>query len=362
MMLSGLDRIAGGIDSLRNRGGIVNGAVGIDDGITSYEALSALGRLSLGSTIVHTVSGYIYHPKLYLINSASSATAIVGSANLTQNGLFRNVEFATAISLDFYDSDDYEVYHRYLAFLEQVLNPDNPNVQSITEELLEQLETADLIQKEVRVSEPGPKVSNTPSREKPVGNLVRGELFPPLSVPTAPPRFGLLKPQKEKPRPTTIRPQLPIIPPPVTIGPTSTFVMRLSQFDSSHRTGRPGTPEVLIPLDAQDFFPPISITKRKYADAFFDVVLNHPYGRERHSYRVWFYTIKDEFRLRMNHVTIDLTSPNGNDLLVINRLPDDSDPQYEVTILPTTDPTYGAFLAKCNRESQGKLWGIVNPA
>ena len=63
MRLSGLDRLAASLDTLINKGGCISGSIGIDDKITSYEALEALMRFSPNSTIFHTSSDFIYHPK-----------------------------------------------------------------------------------------------------------------------------------------------------------------------------------------------------------------------------------------------------------------------------------------------------------
>lgn len=172
-------------------------------------------------------------------------------------------------------------------------------------------------------------------------------------MPIAPPRAKVLSKQP------------PLVVPPLIGGTARTFIMQLSAFDSSHRTGVSGTPEVLIPHSAIDFFPPLSLSGRKYPDVVFDVVLNTPTGRERHHYRLWYYEVRatgtriDEYRLRMNHDTIDLSTPGGGDLLVINKLPANSTPAYEVTILPQTDPTFPAFFSLCKHLAQGKKWGSV---
>jgi len=47
------------------------------------------------------------------MSGEKQALAVVGSANLTCDGLFRNVELATAIYLDFELRTDFEVYKRY---------------------------------------------------------------------------------------------------------------------------------------------------------------------------------------------------------------------------------------------------------
>lgn len=353
--LSGLNRLSVSIESLVNRGGQVAGAIGIDNGVTSIEFLRTLQEIAPSSTIFYTTSGYIYHPKLYLVTGEKSATAIVGSANLTRDGLFRNVELATAVYLDFESSVDYQVYQRYDTFVNELLNISNPNVQPITDHVLEILIQRGLIKSEAQSSEPGPSLRR-PSQRHSQSSQELDVLFPPLRVPVAPPAGSLSPKIQSDVAQTTVVP-------PTTIGVMATFVMQLSAFDCSHRTGVKGTPEVLIPHGAINFFPALTRGGRKYPDAFFDVVLHTPLGPERHQYRIWYYeeratgTRIDEYRLRLDHDTIDLTTPGGGDLLVINKLPPGSDPLYEVTVLPQTDPTFPAFLALCTNESQGKRWG-----
>jgi HKD family nuclease len=356
MRMSGWNRLAASIDSLLNRGGHVSGAVGVDNGVTSIEALQFLRRISTNSTIFHTTSGFIYHPKLYLMNGDSRAVALIGSANLTRDGLFRNIEVATAVHLDFNSSVDLEVYTRYDEFMNGLLDTTHPNVQHITDETLDALSVAGLIKGEATTQEPGPGTrSRRATRTRPQTDLRR--LFPPLRVPVAPPLDMIPTRQPV--------PQRPIVIPPATVGAVSTFVMQLSSFDSSHKTGVPGTPEILIPHAAIGFFPPLSLAGRKYPDVIFDVVLNTETGRERHTYRLWYYeeraigTRIDEYRLRLDHDTIDLSSPGGGDLIVINRLPPGNGPLYEVTILPQSDPTFPAFLSLCTKQIYEKRWGIV---
>jgi HKD family nuclease len=350
MRLSGLDRLGPSIETLLNRGGHVSGAVGIDEEITSVEALEMLAQMSSDSTIFYTVSGFIYHPKLYIISGEKQAVAVVGSPNLTSDGLFRNVEFATAIHLDFESRIDFEVYRQYEAFINELLNTSHTNVQPVTEDVLHFLVSSGVIKSETQIGDPGKPV-RTKRKTKAPAEVVN--LFPPISVPVAPPGRKLARARAV--------PQSKVVVPPPTIGIAGTFIMRLSGFDSSHRTGKLGTAEVLIPQDALGFFPPLLLTSFKYPEARFDVVLNTNTGRERHSYRLWFYPDRTEYRLRMDKETIDLSTPNGGDLLIINKLstPMESNLLYEVTILPQTDPTFAAFFSLCMKESQGKRWGLL---
>lgn len=355
--MSGWNRLAASIDSLLNRGGRISGATGVDNAITSIEALQFLRQISADSTVFYTTSGFIFHPKLYLMNGDSQAVALIGSANLTRDGLFRNIEVATAVHLDFNSSVDLEVYNRYDEFINGLLDTTHPNVQDITDETLQALALADLIRSEENTQEPGPGMLSRRAARARRQPTDLDQLFPPLHVPVAPPIDRIPVRQAT--------PQRPIVIPPSTVGAVGTFIMQLSSFDSSHRTGVPGTPEVLIPHAAISFFPPLSLSGRKYPDAIFDVALNTPTGRERHTYRLWYYeeravgTRIDEYRLRLDHDTIDLSSPVGGDLIVINRLPAGNDPVYEITMLPQSDPTFPAFLGLCTNQIYEKRWGIV---
>jgi hypothetical protein len=82
------------------------------------------------------------------------ACAVVGSANLTRDGLYRNVELATLIHLDLSSIIDVEIYQHYDAFLSELLNPRNPNVQPLNEATLKWLAEMVIVEDEARVPEP----------------------------------------------------------------------------------------------------------------------------------------------------------------------------------------------------------------
>lgn len=143
------------------------------------------------------------------------------------------------------------------------------------------------------------------------------------------------------------------------------FILQLSHFDTSHRSEVPGTSEILIPLAARPFFPALTITRRKYPDAYFEVNLINKSGKTRHEYRIWDYeeravgTKINELRLRTNHDTIDQMTPGGGDLLVMDKLPAGSSVDYEVSIISPQDPKYHEFLSQCQYNSNGKRWGLI---
>jgi HKD family nuclease len=68
----------------------------------------------------------IYHPKLYLMCRGEQVTAVIGSSNLTEGGLRRNIEINAVIRGDLYDetvSDIYEIYNN-LKFGQPHVEPD----------------------------------------------------------------------------------------------------------------------------------------------------------------------------------------------------------------------------------------------
>ena len=154
MRVSGLRLLYGTLKALYARSGHISGAVGIDQGITTREALDLLHQISSDSTIVCTVTNYIYHPKLYLVEGETWACAVVGSANLTRDGLYRNVELATLIHLDLASGIDVEIYQHYDAFLNELLNTRNPNVQPLNEATLKWLAEMVIVEDEAHVPEP----------------------------------------------------------------------------------------------------------------------------------------------------------------------------------------------------------------
>jgi uncharacterized protein YjbI with pentapeptide repeats len=168
----------GTLQALYARSGHISGAVGIDQGVTTLEALELLRQLSSDSTIVCTVSNYIYHPKLYLVEGDTWACAIVGSANLTRDGLYRNVELATLIHLDLGSSADVEIYRYYDAFLGELLNPSNPNVQPLNEATLTWLTETVMIEAEAHT----PELQSVIQSRRAAAKL--RDLFPSLPVPS----------------------------------------------------------------------------------------------------------------------------------------------------------------------------------
>jgi hypothetical protein len=98
--------------------------VGLDLDGTSLEGLQGLWRTlnGRGELLVFKEGqggpSRTFHPKVFLFESVSHALAIVGSANLTQGGLFMNHEAAVAVTLDLADAGSTTILGAYRAAID----------------------------------------------------------------------------------------------------------------------------------------------------------------------------------------------------------------------------------------------------
>ena len=112
--------------------------VGIDLGGTSREVLEELLRWNCKTFIFHnTIPRTTFHPKIYLFETATSATLFVGSNNLTDGGFYTNYE--AAARYDFNLPADAAEYDGLLGQLDQFLNPQGATVRRLDAELLQTL-------------------------------------------------------------------------------------------------------------------------------------------------------------------------------------------------------------------------------
>lgn len=93
---SGMAYLSDRLANFLRLGGQVSFIVGIDIQNTTREGLQALldleqfGRCE--TFVYHNEAGGVFHPKLYLFRNEEEARLIVGSNNITQSGLYVNVE------------------------------------------------------------------------------------------------------------------------------------------------------------------------------------------------------------------------------------------------------------------------------
>ena len=106
---SGVLRLKDSLENFRERGGIINAYVGVDLGVTSYEALTALLLYTDSLNVVHSEKGQTFHTKVYQFSGKEKGVIVVGSHNLTGGGLWTNFESSAHISVDMSNSNDVEI-------------------------------------------------------------------------------------------------------------------------------------------------------------------------------------------------------------------------------------------------------------
>ncbi|QFZ54508.1 hypothetical protein FEZ18_06715 [Oceanihabitans sp. IOP_32] len=133
----GLDYLKPFLEQAKNENRNITFYVGIDERVTSKEALELLLELEI-ETYIYFSERFIYHPKVYLFEGEKNRI-ITGSSNLTKSGLFYNVE--SSILLDFTNSDKsgLKVLKQLKEFYSTLLDFTDPNIELLTNEYLEKL-------------------------------------------------------------------------------------------------------------------------------------------------------------------------------------------------------------------------------
>ncbi len=132
--------------------------VGIRNNITTLQGLKRLLALKTKLYVVDTGSGEtIFHPKLYLACTDTIAEMIVGSANLTFQGLHNNIEASTRVVLDLTDAGDRKFVEQTTAAFDDMLGQYPEHVfQLKTAQQIEQLFDEGRIVDEMIVPAPTP--------------------------------------------------------------------------------------------------------------------------------------------------------------------------------------------------------------
>jgi HKD family nuclease len=115
----GLSQIMPSVRMALYAGAYVEFLVGMDARATDPYALKDLYALSCEThqasllCFASRTASSIYHPKMYLVKEGQTATAIIGSSNLTRRGLTTNIEANLVIKDDIHSEIVSEMYSTY---------------------------------------------------------------------------------------------------------------------------------------------------------------------------------------------------------------------------------------------------------
>ncbi|HEX8151204.1 MAG TPA: phospholipase D family protein [Pyrinomonadaceae bacterium] len=108
--LSGLSYIRDSIEDFYDDNGTLEFIIGLDNGVTTYEALKYLNaRFPRASLFLFQDQSaeIIFHPKVIILEGRETTVCIVGSANLTLGGLHSNFEGAVMLEADNQDDEEH---------------------------------------------------------------------------------------------------------------------------------------------------------------------------------------------------------------------------------------------------------------
>lgn len=268
---SGISRIYNDLEFFKNHGGKTSIITGIDQGITSYQALMNIRVFADNNLYIHHDRNFdiTFHPKLYLFGKQKIQKIIIGSSNLTSGGLFLNFEANLSLELDNSENSnslikDFDSYWDYLI--------KDINTKKADDSLL-----SDLLKK-------GSLLDEQRKRE-----------FKTIIEKTSDNTFALRKVKSIPRAKIDIIQSAPAI--------SNRFSMTLSKFDVSSRSS---DPVLLIPMKALKEFPLFwcwpnlytnSITgiPEMYANA--NILIDNDYLKEQ-LIRLYYWKNKDEFRLK----------------------------------------------------------------
>jgi HKD family nuclease len=191
---SGINGIGKHINSARTHLKNINIILGIDKQGTSKEALEALLKLKINSYIYHQRTNPIFHPKIYLFEGDDNSELIIGSSNMTSQGLFSNVEASILVSLNKSQTEDVKLIQQLKSYFKGIFDFTDPNLQKLTTKLIKQV-----IEKKLVISEEERMniYDKSEEREKKATEIFLSKIFPKKAVAKIPAEFRSKRKPKE---------------------------------------------------------------------------------------------------------------------------------------------------------------------
>ncbi|PKQ44213.1 phospholipase D family protein [Confluentibacter flavum] len=113
--------------------------IGVDQDATSREALERLLEWNANVFVLYSAQPNIFHPKIYIYEGENAVSIIIGSNNLTQMGLVKNIEGAVHITFNKDDIEGNDLLDDINTYFDPLLTGENPNLKPLTTALIEQL-------------------------------------------------------------------------------------------------------------------------------------------------------------------------------------------------------------------------------
>lgn len=171
---------------------IITIVTGVDQKGTSKEALEELFALNINAYVFYQPSIAIFHPKIYLFEGADKSKLIIGSSNLTSQGLFTNVEASLLVNIDNSVEADRKIVEQLKDYFKGIFDFTDPNLKKINKKII-----ADLVKAKVVPTEAERKAAydkGVKAERKETENII-AKIFPKRAIAKIPSEFrGTRKP------------------------------------------------------------------------------------------------------------------------------------------------------------------------
>lgn len=138
---------------------------GVDQKGTSKEALEELLALDVNAFVFYQPSFTIFHPKIYLFEGAEKSELIIGSSNLTSQGLFSNIEASLHISVDNNSVSDRKIVEQLKEYFKGTFDCTDPNMKKLDNGIIAKLVKAKIVPTEQERKEAQDKTEKTEQKE-----------------------------------------------------------------------------------------------------------------------------------------------------------------------------------------------------
>ncbi len=143
--VSGLDKLSQAISASKSHITNFNTIVGVDQHATPKGALELLLSLNINTKIYYTSSHIIFHPKIYVFDSPNKCRIIIGSSNLTQAGLFQNIESSLMVEFDRPNTEGEAVLNQINQYFSSLFGSGAANIKLLSTELITELSSSGIV-------------------------------------------------------------------------------------------------------------------------------------------------------------------------------------------------------------------------
>jgi HKD family nuclease len=200
---AGINGLSRHIASAKKHLNIITIVTGVDQKGTSKEALEALLDLKINAFIFYQPSFTIFHPKIYLFEGVDKSELIIGSSNLTSQGLFTNVEASLLVSIDNAIETDRKIIEQLKDYFKGIFDFKDPNLKKLSKKIIADLVQAKVVPTEAERKAAQDKAEKTERKET---EKIISKIFPKRAIAKIPTEFRGIGKYRTSTRTTTAVP------------------------------------------------------------------------------------------------------------------------------------------------------------